>query len=99
MILSEKEVETYLVRKCKQHKLMCIKFTSKSLSGLPDRLILGHDALVTFIELKSSIGKVRPLQEYIHLTLRAKGFEVLVINSKQGVDEYIKRATASAINL
>lgn len=53
-------------------------------SGIPDRLCLFPRGRVVFVELKAPGKKPRKLQEVMHSRLRALGFRVEVIDSKEG---------------
>lgn len=61
--------------------------------GWPDYLIL-HQGNALFVEFKSTIGRLRPLQEYVHSQLRNSGFVVHIINDsvegKLMIDQFIK---------
>lgn len=46
-------------------------------------------AAVYFVELKAPGKKPSPVQKQVHSQLEALGHEVFVIDSKEGVDEFI----------
>lgn len=52
-------------------------------SGIPDRLCLFPRGRMVFVELKAPGKKPRKLQEVMHSRLRALGFRVEVIDSKE----------------
>lgn len=52
-------------------------------SGIPDRLCLFPRGRMVFVELKAPGKKPRKLQEVMHSRLRALGFRVGVIDSKE----------------
>lgn len=60
--MREKEIEQKLVKAVKALDGLCIKFTSPSMDGVPDRLVLMPKGKVAFIELKATGKKPRPLQ-------------------------------------
>lgn len=79
-----------------------LKFTSPSRRSVPDRIRLAlippeHRALVaryvSFVELKATGEKPTEAQEREHARLRALGFDVRVIDSKAGIDEYVDEVT------
>lgn len=82
----EQRIEEYLVEKIIALGGKCIKINSPTTRGLPDRLVI-RDGIHIWIELKSSVGKVRAYQRHMHTQLRNVGANVRVINSKGGVDD------------
>lgn len=86
---SEKEIEKELVRKAKKLGGEAYKLTSPSVAGLPDRLVLLPDSHIAFVELKAPGEKPRKLQILVHEKLRALGFKVYVIDSKDKVQEVL----------
>lgn len=81
----EKELERKLVKAIKAKGGLCLKLTSSSLSGLPDRLCLLPDGKVGFVELKAPGKKPRPLQVRRHEQLRHLGFWVFVLDAEQKI--------------
>ena len=88
---SEKVIEAYLVQQCKQRGALCIKLLADLFNGLPDRMCLFKNANVVFVELKSTGMKPRKLQIHVHNAIKNLGFEVIVIDTKEGVDELIRK--------
>ena len=60
--MREKDVERKLVKAVRDIGGMCIKFSTPSLNGVPDRLVLLPLGKVAFVELKAKGKKPRPLQ-------------------------------------
>lgn len=90
----EKDVETYLTRLCSNTgMLLTYKFTSPSNRGVPDRLVIAPGGRVYFVELKSSKGRLSPLQRISIQKLIDQGCEVRIINSKRGVLEFVEEVT------
>ena len=90
----EGRIESYLVRQCKIHGLLCYKFTAPSTAGVPDRIVIGNGQTV-FVELKAPGEKPRALQIAIHRQIRAHGGTVFVIDTKTGVDDFIQLMTST----
>lgn len=84
---SEKLVERKLVEGVKKLGGMCIKLLSYHVIGLPDRLCLFPKERLVFVELKTTGQKPRKIQTYMHNKIRALGFQVLVIDTVEGVQE------------
>lgn len=88
----EKSIERHLFQKVKELGGKCIKLNPLNNIGVPDRLILLPGGKTVFIELKQKGQKPRKNQHYQHATLQNMDFQVLVIDSKQGVDEFVRTA-------
>lgn len=86
---SEKLVERKLVELVKINNGMCIKLLCDQLIGLPDRLCLFPNHKIVFVETKTTGQKPRRIQAYMHKKLRALGFRVEVIDSIEGVEQFI----------
>ena len=69
---------------------MCIKLLCDQLIGLPDRLCLFPGRKIVFVELKTTGQKPRRIQAYMHKKLRALGFRVEVIDTVDGVINFIE---------
>jgi len=66
-----------------------MKFTSPGNAGVPDRLILLPGGSICFAELKRPGEKLRPLQAHVIKHLQSLGFQVYVIDSEQGIQDFI----------
>lgn len=84
----EKKIETYLKKRAEALGFMCIKFTSPSNDGVPDRVVIGHGR-VFFVELKAPGESLRKLQEYVVKEFRKFGADVYVVDTKEKVDEVL----------
>jgi hypothetical protein len=88
--MRENVIEAYLRDRVKTIGGKAYKFISPGNSGVPDRLVLLPGGKSIFIELKAS-GKVpTTIQIQQHRKIRALGFTVLIIDSKEKVDEFIR---------
>ena len=83
----EKQIERKLVDKVKVLGGICPKWTG--MLGAPDRMVLMPNGSIVFVELKAPGKKPRAIQLVRHEQLRHLGFRVYVIDSLQGVDEFI----------
>ncbi len=86
---SEKLVERKLAELVKACGGMCIKLLCDQLIGLPDRLCLFPNGEVIFVELKTTGRKPSRIQVFMHKKLRALGFRVEVIDTIQGVIDFV----------
>lgn len=86
----EKDIENYLGKRVRALGGMAIKLFPMGNDGLPDRMVLLPLGRLVFIELKDTGKRPRPLQLRVHGRLRELGFDVEVIDSKEGVDRFIE---------
>ncbi|RLC86922.1 MAG: VRR-NUC domain-containing protein [Chloroflexi bacterium] len=88
--VSEKVIESYLRGKCQAADALCLKFASGT-RGAPDRVVI-YKGAVHFIELKKpGLDVVKGgLQEYFRKKLLQHGATYHLINSKEGVDQFVK---------
>lgn len=96
--LKESDIEKTLVKKVKAINGLCIKLTSPSMAGLPDRMIFLPNGRFAFVELKANGKKARPLQVKRMNDFRKFGFKCYVIDDvKQinGVLDLIKGGDAN----
>ena len=92
--MREKIIEEYLGKKVKDVlKGIAYKFTSPGRWSVPDRICLLPGGVVKFVELKAPGKKPTEGQLREHKRLRALGFQVDVIDSKEGVDEWVTHIT------
>lgn len=84
----ERDIEAYLVKRCKEIGALCDKFTSPQRRAVPDRLIT-FGGRVLFVELKATGKKPTEAQVRDHGRRRAAGAEVVWLDSVVGVDELI----------
>ena len=89
MIESEKVIERKLVEAVKANGGMCIKLLCDNLLGLPDRMVLMPHSKIAFVELKTTGQKPRRIQVFMHNKLRNLGFRVEVIDTVEGVNNFI----------
>ena len=88
--MREKTIEQYFVAEVKKRGGMALKVNSSSMRGLPDRLVLLPQGRLFFAEIKTTGKGARALQKFTHKKLRALGFEVYVIDSKEQGKEILE---------
>lgn len=54
--------EAWLQSECKKRGLLSLK--QNLLIGVPDRILLGNEGRVVFVELKTPVGKLSPMQRW-----------------------------------
>lgn len=74
----ESSIERQLKRTVEglEDKIMCLKFESSGMSGVPDRVILLPGGHTVFVELKQPGKHERARQEYVQQKIRDAGFTV-----------------------
>ena len=87
--MREKAIEQYFVTEVKRMGGIALKVNSTSMRGLPDRMVLLPHGRLFFAELKATGKSARALQKFVHKKLKALGFTVYVIDSKQQVKEVL----------
>ena len=88
--MRERDIEAYLRDQIKRLGGIAYKFVSPGNAGVPDRLVLLPAGRVAFVELKAPGKQPTPLQLRQQKRIAGLGFKVLVIDSKEQVDEFIK---------
>ena len=86
---SEKTLEARLVREIEARGGMALKYTSQFHRGIPDRICLLPPGVLTFVELKSTGQKPTKLQEHAMEKLISLGFDCLVIDTTEKLEEYL----------
>lgn len=91
--MREKDIENYLRGQVKKAGGKAYKFESPGNDGVPDRLVVFPGNRIFFVELKAPGKKPRPLQVKQMNDLKKFGCKVLVIDSIQGVNDFLKWVT------
>ncbi|MCD4557188.1 VRR-NUC domain-containing protein [Schaalia sp. lx-100] len=78
--MREKDVEASLVRAVREKGGLCWKFTSPSVVGVPDRVVILPGRPAAFVEVKAPGRNVRPVQAIRAQQLRERGVKVFVVN-------------------
>lgn len=84
----ERDIEAYLVKRCKEIGALADKFVSPQRRSVPDRMIT-FSGRVLFVELKATGKKPTEAQVRDHERRRAAGAEVVWLDSKNAADEVI----------
>jgi hypothetical protein len=84
----ERDIEAYLVKRCKEIGALADKFTSPQRRSVPDRMIT-FGGRVLFVELKATGKKPTEAQVRDHERRRAAGAEVVWTDSIEGVEQIL----------
>lgn len=87
----ERFVETDLRKGIQKRHGFCIKFTSPSMDGLPDRVILLPWRKFYLVETKRQQGKLSLLQKTVHALFAKIGFPVETIYTKTELLAFFER--------
>jgi hypothetical protein len=88
--MREADIEKYLREQVKAAGGRAYKFVSPGNAGVPDRIVLFPGGKIAFAELKAPGKKQTPLQAATAKKISDLGYPVIVIDSKQGVDDFIR---------
>lgn len=88
--MGEKILERRLREEVKKMGGKAMKFVSPGNNGVPDRVVLFPNGKCCFVEVKSTGKKPTPIQSVVHKEFRALGFHVWVIDTKEGLDLFLK---------
>lgn len=88
--MEESKIENRLKKEIELIGGKALKFVSPGMSGVPDRIILLPHGRIVFIELKAPGKKPRPIQIKRIKELRDLGFDVRVIDSINGIKDFIE---------
>lgn len=94
-MMLEKQIERAVCDYAKSKGVLTYKFTSPGHAFVPDRMMIGPDGRVWFIEFKREGGKTTPGQEREHYRMRQNRAIVFVIddvvNGKDMIDIMLKQ--------
>lgn len=92
----EREIERKLVIETKNLDGVCLKFTSPSLTGVPDRIVLLPKGRLGFVEVKAKGKRPRPIQIKRIKELRKLGFKVFVLDNEKDIGKILKKIGGDA---
>ena len=92
--LTEKQIEKKFCKAVKNAGGMALKFSAQFKAGVPDRIVLMPEGKIYFVELKRETGAVSEIQRYVFKEFAELGFPVRIINSVEGIAEFIAEVTA-----
>lgn len=87
--LSESKIEGYLRARTTSRGGRSFKFSSPSMCGVPDRIVVAPGGAVWFVEVKAPNGKLSKLQKIIIDDLHDMGANVAVVYGNEDVDKLL----------
>jgi len=80
-------VERPVVAYAKKRGMLAVKLSFIGLRGAPDRMFIGKNGTLFFMEFKRAGGRVPAYQTRIHQLLQERGFNVhVVFTKKEGIE-------------
>lgn len=96
--MKESQIESYMVRKVKEHGGLCYKFVSPGSPGVPDRLIILPDGRTIFVELKTEVGRLANIQKWQRSEMEKRGADVRVLYGLDAVKEFLREVFGDAVH-
>ncbi len=88
-MIREASLERWLRKVVAERKGRCIKLLQNN--GIPDRLVLLPGGKVVFVELKTPLNDLQPLQTWWMQKIMDLGFEATCVNSKESIIKLLNR--------
>lgn len=85
----EKEVELKLRTEVEKLGGVFWKFTSPGNTGVPDRIAIFPDCRLVFVELKTAVGRLSPLQKYQIRRLIELRQQVCIVRGEKGAQSFL----------
>jgi streptogramin lyase len=86
----EREVEAYLVKQVEGRGGKAYKFVSPAHRGVADRVVVLPGGLVWFVEVKTTTGRLSPLQEVFRKDINRLGGNWMCVYGQEGVDLWLR---------
>lgn len=83
---TERQLEASCGREAKRRRLLFLKLFPY-VAGLPDRVLLAPNGRFLLMELKTSTGRLRPAQAFLHVLWARWGFTVHIVRDRAAFDE------------
>ena len=87
----EAQIEAHLRDEVRRRGGYALKLAPLGFRGWPDRIVLMPHARVYFVELKAPGKTADTHQERRHSWLHKAGFHIAVLDSREAVNEWVKR--------
>lgn len=88
--MRESQIEARLVQGVKARGGLCLKFTSPGSPGVPDRIVITPKGRVCFVELKTEIGRLAKIQQWMISEMQDRGVEVFVVKGLTEVKQFLE---------
>ena len=88
----EKDIEKRLIRGVESLGGKAYKFVSPANRGVADRLVVLPHGRVWFVEVKTEVGKLSPLQEAFRREVQTLGCNYVCLYGEKDVDNWLTYA-------
>lgn len=88
--MKESTIEAQLVKLVNHRGGRAYKWVSPGNAGVPDRIVITSTGRVIFVELKTEIGRLSPVQVMQHARLRALGADVRTLYGLEQVEAFVE---------
>lgn len=96
--MKESYIESYLVKKVKEHGGLCYKFVSPGSPGVPDHIVITPNGKTIYVELKTEIGRLAKVQKWQRSEMEKRGADVRVLYGMDAVKEFLREVFANAVH-
>ena len=96
--MKESQIESYMVRKVKEHGGLCFKFVSPGNPGVPDRIVITPAGKTIYVELKTKTGRLTRLQRQQLQALALRSVDVQVLFGMDAVKEFLREVFGDAVH-
>lgn len=95
--MKEKEIELKLVKEVASIGGWCLKWTSQSMTGIPDRIILLPKGKMAFVEVKAPRQKPRKIQMKRIQQLKNLGFLCFVLDDMKDISRLLEEVSGHGV--
>lgn len=88
--MTEAQIEKHLGKLIEQRGGLYFKFTSPNNPGVPDRIVITPSGKTIYVELKTSVGHLRRIQQWQIKRLRSCGADVRVIKGWEAAKAFVE---------
>ena len=96
--MKESQIESYLVKKVKEHGGLCYKFVSPGNPGVPDRIVITPAGKTIYVELKTDIGRLANIQKWQRSEIEKRRADVRVLYGMTAVKEFLREVFTDAVH-
>jgi hypothetical protein len=83
----ESKIQSKIINQLKKNGWLVLKIIKCNINGMSD-LIVFKNGRTVFIEVKNDIGKQSEIQKYVQKQVELQGFEYLLINDINQLNEF-----------
>jgi len=87
--MTEKQIEAKMCLMIKNRGGLALKFVSPNSPGVPDRIVITPSGEIWFVELKTLIGRLAPMQRFQTSELQKRNARVRVIHGWEAARAFV----------